>query len=205
MNKEKFEAKNHCLNLERKEEIGLIYNIRSFLLEKFGIWDFIDLFPYCWRMYYYDYIKPIFKPQNTRLRKAIPRQWRDISSLIVDVNFEFVKAFYEEEYKSGIVDWNAMDCHKEFADWLEQAYSYITIKRPQLQKELENAYPPTKSLFEMFKPITDENGKKFFQMIDDGIHYDVKYGEVNRIEKLIDDNDSAILIEVIKRRDYFWT
>jgi len=44
-----------------------------------------------------------------------------------------------------------------------------------------------------------------YQMKNDGIPYDVKYKEVNRLEKLIEEKDTDILIQIIKRRDYFWT
>lgn len=205
MNEEQFMAKNHCLKEIPDTDKSIISNIRSFMLEKFGIWEFIDIFPYRWRMYYYDYIKTIFKPHNNRIRKSIPRQWRDISHLMVDVNFEFIKAFYEDEYKKDIVDWNATEHHKEFAQWLENAYSYITKERPQLEKDLENSYPPSRLFDDMFKPIIDKDGKRMFEMIDDGIPYEVKYKEVNRIEKLIDDTDTEILNQFVKRREYFWT
>ena len=205
MNEEKFIARNHCLKEHSNVKKTLMYSIRSFMFEKFDVWEWVDFFPYRFRMTYYDYIRPIFKPQNKRIRKCIPRTWMDISHLMVDVNFEFIKAFYEDEYKADIVDWEATENHSEFAKWLEGAYTYITTDRPQLQKDLDAAYPASKLIDELFKPIEDENGRKVFQMVDDGIPYEVKYKEVNRIEKLIDDLDTQILTEFIKRRDYFWT
>ena len=57
----------------------------------------------------------------------------------------------------------------------------------------------------MFEPFIDENGRKMYQMKNDGIPYDIKYKEVNRLEKLIEEKDTDILIQIIKRRDYFWT
>jgi hypothetical protein len=156
-------------------------------------------------MYYWEIILPIFSPSNQRIRKAIPRQYSDISGLIVNVNFEFIKAFYEDEYKADIVDWEATEHHSEFAKWLESAYTYITKERPQLEIDLNNAYPPFKSFDDMFKPIVDKDGKKMFEMADDGIPYEVKYKDVNRIEEEIENKDTEILTELIKRRDYFWT
>jgi hypothetical protein len=205
MNEEKFIAKNHCLKEFPEKPQTLLNNIRGYMLEKYGIWEAWDLFPYSWRMTYYDKIKPIFKPQNERIRKAIPRQYSDISGLVVNVNFEMIKAFYEDEYKADIVDWEATEHHSEFAKWLESAYTYITRERPQLEIDLSNAYPPFKSFDEMFKPMVDKDGKKMFEMADDGIPYEVKYKEVNRIEKLIEDTDTEILTEFVKRRNYFWT
>jgi hypothetical protein len=205
MNEEKFIAKNHCLKEFPEKPQTLLNNIRGYMLEKYGIWEAWDLFPYSWRMTYYDKIKPIFKPQNERIRKAIPRTWMDITELSVIVNFEIIKSFYEDEYKADIVDWEATELHSEFAKWLEGAYAYITKERPQLQKDLDNSYPPFKGLDDMFELKTDENGRRLFEFKDDGVPYEVKYKEVNRIEELIENKDTEILTEFIKRRNYFWT
>lgn len=182
----------------------LSYRIISYLRFKLDIWDIWDLFPYSWRHYYWDYIKPIFKPCHQRIRKSIPRTWKDISHLLVDVNFEMIKAFYEEEYKKGIVDWGSDAWHKEFAEWLESAYNYIIVERPQLEKDLSNAYPSI-SLIERMEETFDEKGNKCYTLKDDGIPYEVKYAEVNRIEKLIDEKDTDVLTQFIKRRDFLWT
>jgi hypothetical protein len=42
-------------------------------------------------------------------------------------------------------------------------------------------------------------------MILSELPYEVKYAEVNRIEELIDNKDTEILTEFVKRRNYFWT
>jgi len=205
MNEEKFIARNHCLKDHSNVKKTLMYSIRSFMLEKFEVWDIWDLLPYRFRMVYYDYIKPIFNPQNQRIRKAIPRTWVDVTEMVVTVNFEFIKAFYEEEFKADIVDWEATEKHSEFAKWLEESYEYVTKIRPQLEIDLQNAYPPHRSFDEIFEPKTDENGRKLFQMVDDGIPYEVKYKDVNRIEEEIEKRDTEVLTELIKRRAYFWT
>ena len=59
----------------------------------------------------------------------------------------------------------------------------------------------------MFVPCeTDENGKvKMFKMVDDGRTYEEKYGEVNRIEQLIQDKDTDILTQLVKYRHFFWS
>lgn len=205
MTEDKFMARNHALkNFE--ENHNIFSKIRIFTFEKFGVWDMWDILPYRWNMWYYDKLRPILKPAHSRIRNSIPRDWRDISSLIIDVNFEFIKTFYDEEYTNGIVDWDDNDNHKEFAKWLEASYLYITKERPNLEKEKDEAYPKTTGDFlDRFEKITDETGRTLYQMKDDGIPYDVKYSEVNRLEKLIDERDTDILIQLIKRRDYFWT
>jgi len=205
MNEDNFLARNHLLKEHPDKPQNAFSKIRGYLYEKYGVWDFIDIFPGRLRMYYWEIIKPIFKPCNQRIRKSIPRTWKDISHLMIDVNFEFIKAFYEDEYSKDIVDWSGTESHKEFAEWLEESYIYITKERSQLEKDLENAYPPCKHLTEMFEPFEDENGRKMFKMLTDDIPYEVKYKEVNRIEKLIDNLDTEILTEFVKRRNYFWT
>jgi hypothetical protein len=205
MNEETFMAKNHCLKDFPKKKETLFGKVRSYVFEKYDIWEAWDLFPYSWRMTYYEKIRPIFRPQNQRIRKAIPRTWVDVTELIVDVNFEFIKAFYEDEYKTDIVDWEATEHHKEFAEWLEKAYEYVTKIKPQLEIDLQNAYPPFKPIEEMFERIPQEDGTTRMYMKDDGIPYEVKYKEVNRIEEEIKTRDTEVLTELIKRRDYFWT
>jgi hypothetical protein len=205
MNNETFFARNHCLK-DFSTSKGIIYKVRSFLFENYGVWDVWDILPYKWSMWYYEVFKPIFRPSNSRIRKSVPRQYRDVTSLILDINFEFIKAFYEDEYVDGVVDWTATEHHQEFARWLELSYKWITQRRPQLEKEKDDAYPKRSGdLSDMFTEITDEQGKKMYQFKDDGIPYDVKYAEVNRIEKVIDEKDTEILTQLIKRREYFWT
>ena len=205
MNEETFISKNHCLKDFPKKDKTLFGKARSYIFEKYGFWDAWDLFPYNWRMTYYDKVRPIFKPQNQRIRKAIPRTWVDVTELVVTVNFEFIKAFYEDEFKADIVDWEATEKHSEFAKWLEGAYEYVSKIRPQLEIDLQNAYPPSKPIEEMFERIPQEDGTTRMYMKDDGIPYEVKYREVNRIEEEIEKRDTEILTELVKRRYYFWT
>ena len=203
MTEEKFKARNHCLKIDPIKKFKS--DMWRHMLSKYGVYEFWDFFPYRWRLYYYDYIKPIFNPSNKRIRKAVPRQYTDITELILKVNFEFIKAFYEDEYKRDIVDWSATEHHKNFADWLEKAYNYITVERPNLELQRDNAYPDTGNFMDMFAPTTDDDGKKVYEFKDDGIPYEVKYKEVNRLEQEIDDNDKRYLIDMILRKDYFWT
>jgi len=167
--------------------------------------DIFDYLPYRWRLWYYDVIKPVFRPHHVRLRKAIPRQWTDLVTVIVNINFEIIKSFYEDEYKDGYIDWSSTEEHKAFEQWLINAYRYITVERPILQSRLENSYPPTRSLDEMFQPFTDENGRKMFRMVDDGVPYEVKYKDVIYFEKLINEKDNQILKELIDKKEFFWT
>ena len=166
------------------------------------MYKILDLLPYSWRHWYWDNIKPIIKPAHKRLRKAIPRQWKDIAYLIITVNFEFIKSFYEEEYKQNTVDWKGTSEEAfGFEKWLNEAYRYIVVERPILEKRLEEAYPPSKPFDELFKPTEDGN----YEYIGDGIPYEIKYKKVIELEDTIKNTDTKILEELIKYKDYFWT
>ncbi|NBO36398.1 hypothetical protein EBU91_02515, partial [bacterium] len=124
----------HAINLNHKEISPLREWYYSFIFKITNgrATTIFHLFPRSWRNFYYDHIRTIFKPHHKRLRKAIPRQWSDISHLIVMVNFEFIKSFYEDEYVKGIVDWDATQPHQKFSTWLEKTYYYIMVERPKL-------------------------------------------------------------------------
>lgn len=202
MTPESFKARNHTIKeMSFIDKVCWNYNI-------FGKLDIFNALPYSWRHRWYDTIRPIFKPQNKRIRKVIPKTWTDISSLIENVNFEFVKQFYEEEYVDGVVDWEQSgEHHIEFARWLEETYQYITIERPKLVKDMEDAYPPTLSFDEWLTPneYRDDGTVKNYTVTDRGKTYEELYGKVNRIENLITDKDTEVLVEIVKRRQYFWT
>lgn len=126
-------------------------------------------------------IKCWMKPAHQQLRDAIPREFRDISSLIVSVNFEFIKSYYENEM--DVIDWDHNEYHQEFRDWINDAYAYITQERPNLEQEIANAYPPLKA-----------RGT-----------YSELYAEVIRLEALLQEKDTAVLMEIVKRREMFWS
>lgn len=201
----KIDCRNHLLS-EYNPDNTFIYNLRSKIYSKFGIWDLFDIIPRTWRYYYYDYIKPIFKPCHQKLRKSVPKTWVDLSEVLEIVNFQIIKSFYEEEYLAGIVDWEgSSEKHKEFALWLESAYKYITEERPALEKQRDDSYPDSRPFNDCFKESEDSEGRRVFQYVPLPGSYEDHYGEVNRLEKLIDDKDTEILIALIKNRDYLWT
>jgi hypothetical protein len=187
----------------------LNFNIRSWTYKHFGVWDIWDILPYNWQRFYYDKVKTIFKPHHSRLRKVIPRQWHDLTSLIVDVNFEMIKSFYEDEYSKGIVDWESDEHHSKFAKWLEDSYKYITVERPILEKQMNDSYPETKWDDMFGEPKKDDHGNvtRTMKSCEEryGKPYEEIYGEVNRLETLIDKKDTEVLTELIKNRNYFWT
>jgi hypothetical protein len=176
--------------LEYKSTWKSWFNINIWLRWLMFKKNFYYKIPYQIRDGWYKF-KCFFNPKNKKYRAAIPNTWTDVCVLIEDVNFAFVKGFYEDEYKNGIVDWEAsgQECSK-FAKWLEKAYAYLTIERPKLQKDLDAAYPPltAKRLTEVRRDL-----------------YEQDYAKVHRIETLINKSDTKLLTEIVKYREYFWT
>lgn len=212
MTPEKFQARNHKLRCDFADYENYKKSLRckfwNFMDDKFGIRSAWDIFPFRWKMCYYDKIRPIFAPENNCIRKAIPRTWVDTSHLIEIINFEFIKSFYETEYLHGSTDWEGTGEHAiAFAKWLELAYDYITIERPQLEKDMDAAYPSPRPIEEMFTPCEiDDKGKvKMFKMVERKESYEELYGEVNRLEQLIQDKDLEILTQLVKYRHFFWS
>lgn len=167
-----------------REKMKKNYPLQYFLRE------FIGDFGYSCKRAYRDTkyaIKCFFKPYHSDIRKAVPRQWADVSHLIVEVNFAMILSFKKEADES-CVDWDGTEKHREFKDWLDSAANWIQEGRPNLKKQAENAYPP--------HPLPEHlRGKS----------YDELYGEVNRIEELIDATDVNILKQMIDYREYMWT
>ena len=144
----------------------------------------INLIPYSIREFYYNKVKTIWKPQHSRIRKAVPRYWWDLDGVLLNVNFEIIKSFYEDEYLKDLVDWEGTSPEAaKFAKWLEGAYKYVAEERPALEKLMENAYPEPKA---------------------EGT-YEQLYKKVNYYEKIIDDTDTKILKELIEYRHHLWT
>lgn len=182
----------HKLNCENIDE-PFLAKIRWKLFNKFGVYRFSDLLPYSIKDFYWHKIKPIFKPAHKRVRKSIPRTWYDLDYVLESVNFEVIKSFYEDEYKKGIVDWTATKEHSDFAKWLEGAYRYITVERPDLQKKLDESYPDTVfCIGKLEKKLSKASYKKL-------------YSGVEKYEKLIEKKDTELLVELIKNRSRLWT
>ena len=132
-------------------------------------------------------IRSIFKPFHQDIRNAIPREWADVTSLIVDVNFAMIKSFKKEADES-YVDWDRTENYREFMNWLDSAYQWIMIDKPNCEAQVDALYPP-------YPLPAHLKGKSYEEL----------YGELNKMEKLIEDTDTKILKQMIEYRGYFWT
>lgn len=158
-----------------KKEFPVQYFFREYLHRKLSWYKFY------WSNTYYDKIRPIFAPQNTRLRNIIPRTWSDITELIPNFLFECLKKFKEEECDN--INWESDEPHKKFYDELQFWYSYITIERDLMSVQISNSYPP-------------RNAKGTYEEL---------YGELNRLEEELKTKDTECLTWIINNREAFWS
>ena len=128
------------------------------------------------------YVYRLFNPCHKRIRRVIPRRWCDLTELTLLLNFEIIKSYVEEEMDSVVWDQGE---HKLAGDWLRSTYEYITIGRPALQNQFDEA----------IKIASKERS----------LPYAERYGETNRIEALIDEKDRETLEGLAKYRQYLWS
>jgi hypothetical protein len=173
------------------------------LFKKIKLCRVFDFLPHCFNFWYYSKIHPILNPYHSRIRKSIPNESIDISDLILNVNFEMIKSFYEEDYSKTNIDWNRDRKQKTFSNWLKKTYSYITDERVRLQKKINDASSKHNNSNDFLNQIRNEDAESF-NFISSEKSYKKIYGEVDKLEKILHKKDDKVLTDMIKYRDFFW-
>jgi hypothetical protein len=158
-----------------KKEFPIQYFFREYLDGK------VSHYKFRLSMFYWNKIRPIFKPQHSELRKVIPRTWSDITELIPMFLFECVKSFKENE--TDTICWDSDELHKTFYANLNKYYNYITVERKQLIDIIDNSYPP--------------HGAEG--------SYEELYSKLNANEAILKDKDTECLTWIITNREGFWS
>ena len=132
-------------------------------------------------------IKNFIKPAFPRWRKTLPRhKWSDITRVVVESNFNLILDFYYEEVLDGWVDWDSDETHKTFKNKLEENVKWIEEGRARWQNEID-------------EELTRASKNK--QIKD----YKERYGEFDRLEKVMYDKETEILKWFIDNRRFFLT
>jgi hypothetical protein len=149
---------------------------------------------------YRKYIKSIFCPLNIWVTKVVPRgEWTDKVEVIPNLMFAAVIDFVEREECFEAVYWEP-----EIEAKIQEIYDYAKVIRPDLQKKMDDSYPPLRKWDAIFiKKCEDREG--LFEFVDDGIPYEVKYAGVRKYENMIWKMDTQYAKMVIDIRDYLWT
>jgi len=148
----------------------------------------------------YHSVKYFFSPQQRWLTKKIPNSWCDKTELVPICLFAMLKHFVEEEMDNVLWDWSEevesgivsaayADRYASSGKEIRDIYHYITVERPALEQQRDNSYPP---MDDITKPL--KKGE-----------YETLYGEVNRLEKLLEEKDTDNLVRIVKLRGYLWT
>lgn len=133
----------------------------------------------------YNKLRYYLNPCQKWLVKQIPNEWNDKITLIPLVNFAMVTHFVEVEDAKCTTNWeNSGEGANQFYKELKDCYDYIKNRRPQLEKDLDASYPSDET----------RTGK-----------YEVDYAETNRLELVINKEDTKYLTWIVVNRDYFWT
>ena len=133
----------------------------------------------------YDWLRYKLNPRQKWLKKQIPDSWSDKVWLIPELNFAMVVHFVEGEKCFDHTDYeNSGENHVQFASDLKDCYDYIKNRRPALQKQHDASYPNEETTT--------------------GV-YAVDYAELNRLEVLINKEDTKYLVWIVINRDFFWT
>ena len=133
----------------------------------------------------YDWVCNKLNPRQKWLKKQIPDSWSDKVSLIKDINFAMVIHFVDGEKCFDNTDYEASgEAQTKFAAELKDCYDYIKNRRPKLDTEYWASFP-------------DEETKTG--------DYEKDYAETNRLEILIDSEDTKYLTWIVTNRGFFWT
>ena len=133
-----------------------------------------------------------FFPCHKKVRAAIPRQWRDLTEIIVEVNLAII-ADFKEEFYCGYIDWDHPEDSRRFKEWYIQALEWVENTRPKYVAEsaayLEKAFDIPDKLTDFSDVKTDELSLK---------HHE-------RLEQLIDETDKMFIKQMVDFKSYFWT
>ncbi len=133
----------------------------------------------------WDNVRYFFNPRQKWLTKQIPNSWCDKVSLIKDVNFSMIVHFVEDEKCFENTDYEgSSEGHVKFARELMECYLYIKTRRPMLDKMYWDAFP------------------KDDEYTGD---YQKDYGETNRLEKELEEQDTKWLTWIVTNRGFLWT
>lgn len=179
-----------------------------------------------------DKVRYFFNPRQKWLTKAIPKHWSDKDYLIQTCLFTMLIHFVEvenglesiygphyEEF-SEFYDEEQIAAHKKINQErkiiraeIEAAYNYVKTQRPELEKELSEAYPKPlngKGWLDDMIPVKNDKGEVYAHQVRSveeiyGVPYNIAYAEVNRIEALMEKTDTEAMITLVKYRGHLWT
>lgn len=156
-----------------------------------------------WNNFYYTQISSRIWHRQLWLFRKLPRTWIDKDHIMEISILECIKHYVEEEealgknmchFKSSQNDSTFPEHQKIFGRELKEVYESITIELPRLEKEMEIAWDnvPHRTI----KDIRINTSK---------LSYEEMYGDVNRLEKEIDNLKTQSMLWAVNNRFSMWT
>jgi hypothetical protein len=131
--------------------------------------------------WWYRKVSTFFNPRQKWLTKQIPNTWCDKTTLIPQLNFAMIVHFVDVEKCFENTVYDDSPEHIKFASELKECYNFIKVVLPELEKQRDASYPTTYT----------------------GDYYK-DYGELNRLEKIIDEETTKWLVWIVTNRNHFW-
>jgi len=152
----------------------------------------------------WDRLKWWLKPRQKWLIKKIPNHWEDKDVLIELVLEECLIHFIEDEKGLHTLPMHLLP---EF----EEAYNYLRMVRPNLERELNDAQP--KMVVDDMRKVEEKevNGIKFkvytMKSVEEvyGMPYAEAYKRYNELSKLIEEKDKSVHDLIYSNREYLWS
>ena len=162
-------------------------------------------------------IKCLFNPRQEWLTDVIPDTHCDKVELIPTILFKCLEHYvevelkndwshelgytYEEELKLGYVNQEYVDRVMKIDKDLFEAYRWIKWGRVELKQKIDDAYPPSKSISDMFTKREDGN----YSMTPLSVKESNCYAEVTRLEIILSDKDIEAMQIIVKHHNSLWT
>ena len=163
-------------------------------------------------------ISAYFNPRQKWLTKTIPNRWCDKTSLIPHLLFTCLVHYvekeeglhdehdYSEDLKAGFVSQEYVDSVLTTDRELREVYNYIKTERPELNRQLDDAYPtPQQPHTEFF--TKNEDGHYTMKTCEElyGMSYKKAYSKVRSIEAKLEKKDAWAMKTIIKHYQKMWT
>jgi hypothetical protein len=147
---------------------------------------------------YYN-VKYYIKFPNKWVTKVVPRsRYKDKTEIIEDVLYAAIVDFVEEEKCFQIIDWEYNDSHKQVGDFIRDCYKWIKIKRPELQKQIDDIIYKS--------PFTVKTAQEMiYEINNDKRTYEEKYPGLEQLKLQLKNKDTYYFTKIVEFREYLWT
>jgi hypothetical protein len=161
-------------------------------------------------MNWLDYIKQFFKSPQRWVRTYIPKyEWHDKDYLIEEFLFGCVIHFVEGEECFERVAYDDCDDHKKFAKELTDCYDFVKVRRPKLQKQIDDALTAATNkagpLEWEDEPCKIDDQLSLKKLKPSKFSYEECYSHHDKLEEKLNKQEEFYMSWIIRNRKQMWT